>query len=57
MSEYIKETQYLRDGIEFERNHGACQGFLLPHYWGLGGESRGTSSNLPNPFIRLKKFK
>jgi len=23
---------------------------LLPHYWGLGGESRGTSSNLPGPF-------
>ena len=50
MSHYIKETQDLHDGIEYERNDGACQGFLLPHYWGLGGESRGTSSNLPDPF-------
>ncbi|KAL9303381.1 hypothetical protein ACSQ67_020644 [Phaseolus vulgaris] len=50
MSHYIKQSHDLRNGIEFERNDGMCQGFLLPHYWGLGGESRGTSSNLPNPF-------
>ncbi|KAG2380991.1 uncharacterized protein HKW66_Vig0203640 [Vigna angularis] len=42
MSPYIKQSHDLRNGIEFERNDGACQGFLLPHYWGLGGESRGT---------------
>ncbi|BAT97001.1 hypothetical protein VIGAN_09034100 [Vigna angularis var. angularis] len=50
MSPYIKQSHDLRNGIEFERNDGACQGFLLPHYWGLGGESRGTQSNLPDPF-------
>ncbi|WVZ17023.1 hypothetical protein V8G54_010005, partial [Vigna mungo] len=50
MSHYIKQSHDLRNGIEFERNDGACQGFLLPHYWGLGGESRGTHSNLPDPF-------
>ncbi|KAK7382701.1 hypothetical protein VNO80_01689 [Phaseolus coccineus] len=50
MSDYIKQSHDLRNGIEFERNDGMCQGFLLPHYWGLGGESRGTSSNLPDPF-------
>ncbi|KAL9303467.1 hypothetical protein ACSQ67_020730 [Phaseolus vulgaris] len=50
MSQYIKKSHDLRNGIEYERNDGACQGFLLPHYWGLGGESRGTSSNLPDPF-------
>jgi len=50
MSHYIKQSHDLRNGIEFERNDGACQGFLLPHYWGLGGESRGTCSNLPDLF-------
>ncbi|QCE04633.1 Stress up-regulated Nod 19 [Vigna unguiculata] len=50
MSEYIKQSHDIRNGIEYERNDGACQGFLLPHYWGLGGESQGTSSNLPGPF-------
>ncbi|WVY99064.1 hypothetical protein V8G54_031215 [Vigna mungo] len=50
MSDYIKQSHDLRNGIKFERNDGACQGFLLPHYWGLGGESRGTHSNLPDPF-------
>ncbi|XP_047177022.1 uncharacterized protein LOC124844182 [Vigna umbellata] len=50
MSHYIKQSHDLSNGIEFERNDGACQGFLLPHYWGLGGESRGTHSNLPDPF-------
>ncbi|KAL9313995.1 hypothetical protein ACSQ67_019447 [Phaseolus vulgaris] len=56
MSHYIKESHDLRNGIEFERNDGMCQGFLLPHYWGLGGESRGTSSNLPDPFaVELDK--
>ncbi|KAL9297853.1 hypothetical protein ACSQ67_023749 [Phaseolus vulgaris] len=50
MSHYIKKSHDLRNGIEFERNDGMCQGFLLPHYLGLGGESRGTSSNLLDPF-------
>ncbi|KAL9303469.1 hypothetical protein ACSQ67_020732 [Phaseolus vulgaris] len=50
MSHYIKQSHDVSNGIEYERNDGACQGFLLPHHWGLGGESRGTSSNLPNPF-------
>lgn len=50
MSHYIEQSHDLRNGIEYERNDGTCQGFMLPHYWGLGGESRGTSSNLPDPF-------
>ncbi|WVZ16838.1 hypothetical protein V8G54_009820 [Vigna mungo] len=56
MSHYIEQSHGLRNGIEYERNDGTCQGFMLPHYWGLGGESRGTSSNLPDPFaIELGK--
>ncbi|KAK7286820.1 hypothetical protein RJT34_22086 [Clitoria ternatea] len=34
----------------FKRNEGTCNGYLLPHYWGFGGESRGTSTNIPDPF-------
>ena len=51
MSHYIKQTNDLHNGIKYERNDGMCQGFLLPHYWGLGGELRGTSLNLPDPFV------
>ena len=50
MSNYIKQSHDVRNGIEFERNDGICQSFVLPHYWSLRGESRGTSSNLPDPF-------
>ncbi|KAL2319942.1 hypothetical protein Fmac_028911 [Flemingia macrophylla] len=38
------------DGNSVPLNQGTCQGYMLPHYWGLGAESRGTSSNLPDPF-------
>ncbi|XP_061360014.1 uncharacterized protein LOC133304032 [Gastrolobium bilobum] len=38
------------DGFIFKRNQGMCHGNILPHYWGLGVESRGTISNLPEPF-------
>lgn len=34
----------------YKRNHGTCNQYILPHYWGLGVESRGTSSNIPDPF-------
>eukprot|EP00256_Glycine_max_P010852 XP_003522144.2 uncharacterized protein LOC100792489 [Glycine max] len=50
MSRYIEQSHDISKGINYTRNDGACRGFLLPHYWGLGGESRGTSSNLPDPF-------
>ena len=39
MSNYIKQSHDVRNGIKFERNDGICQSFVLPHYWGLGGES------------------
>ncbi|KAL2321819.1 hypothetical protein Fmac_026198 [Flemingia macrophylla] len=51
MSTYIEQYHDLRNGIIFQRNQGTCQGYILPHYWGLGSESRGTSSNLPDPFV------
>lgn len=35
---------------EYIRNDGTCNTYILPHYWGLGSESRGTSSKLPDPF-------
>ncbi|XP_073220915.1 uncharacterized protein, partial [Cicer arietinum] len=34
----------------FKRNDGTCNGGILPQYWGLGSESRGTPSKLPEPF-------
>ena len=34
----------------YQRNEGTCNGFILPHYWGFGVESRGTTSNIPDPF-------
>ncbi|KAK7316768.1 hypothetical protein RJT34_00476 [Clitoria ternatea] len=37
-------------GYIFKRNAGTCNSYILPHYWGLGGESRGTSSHIPDPF-------
>ncbi|XP_027351320.1 uncharacterized protein LOC113862432 [Abrus precatorius] len=40
----------LLDGFIYKRNDGTCNDFLLPHYWGFGSESRGTTSNIPDPF-------
>ncbi|CAI8603245.1 unnamed protein product [Vicia faba] len=37
-------------GPDYKRNDGTCNTWILPHYWGLGSESRGTSSKLPDPF-------
>ncbi|KAK7390558.1 hypothetical protein VNO78_25867 [Psophocarpus tetragonolobus] len=34
----------------FMRNDGTCNLNILPHYWGFGVESRGTTSNIPDPF-------
>ncbi|KAK7256447.1 hypothetical protein RIF29_29897 [Crotalaria pallida] len=34
----------------FRRNSGPCNGELLPEFWGLGSETRGTSTKLPDPF-------
>ncbi|RDY03791.1 hypothetical protein CR513_12579, partial [Mucuna pruriens] len=38
------------EDLIFQRNEGTCNGYILPHYWGFGVESRGTTSNIPNPF-------
>ncbi|KOM58473.1 hypothetical protein LR48_Vigan11g150700 [Vigna angularis] len=32
------------------RNEGTCNDYILPHYWGFGVESRGTTSKIPDPF-------
>ncbi|XP_020233565.1 uncharacterized protein LOC109813729 [Cajanus cajan] len=50
LSRNIEQYHDLRNGVVFQRNDGLCQGYMLPHFWGLGAESRGTSSNLPDPF-------
>nr|XP_004497966.1 uncharacterized protein LOC101492429 [Cicer arietinum] len=39
----------MEDAI-YIRNQGTCNSYILPAYWGLGGESRGTISKLPNPY-------
>ncbi|KAJ1403141.1 Stress up-regulated Nod 19 [Sesbania bispinosa] len=38
------------EGFIFKRNEGMCNSYILPHYWGLGTESRGTTSKIPDPF-------
>ena len=50
MSMSLNSDQYHdpNRGKIYQRNEGACQSYFLPHYWGLGAESRGTPSNLPN---------
>jgi hypothetical protein len=37
-------------GLDFQRNAGPCNTYILPQYWGLGVESRGTPSKIPDPF-------
>jgi len=32
------------------RNSGICQGNTIPQYFGLGSETRGTATNIPDPF-------
>ncbi|XP_045825975.1 uncharacterized protein LOC123918078 [Trifolium pratense] len=32
------------------RNSGLCQGNTLPQYFGLGSETRGTATDIPDPF-------
>ncbi|RDX90550.1 hypothetical protein CR513_27572, partial [Mucuna pruriens] len=39
-----------RDDLIFQRNEGTCNGYILPHYWGFGVESRGTTSKIPGSF-------
>ncbi|KAI5426441.1 hypothetical protein KIW84_032024 [Lathyrus oleraceus] len=38
------------EGAIYIRNEGTCNSYILPTYWGLGGESRGTKSNIPDPY-------
>ncbi|KAK7339868.1 hypothetical protein VNO77_20554 [Canavalia gladiata] len=38
------------EGLIYKRNEGTCNGYILPHYWGFGSESRGTTSHIPDPF-------
>ncbi|CAJ1949222.1 unnamed protein product [Sphenostylis stenocarpa] len=38
------------DDFAMERNEGMCNENILPHYWGFGVESRGTTSHIPDPF-------
>lgn len=36
--------------IIFSRNSGPCNAEVLPQFWGLGSETRGTSTKVPDPF-------
>lgn len=50
MSDDPNDHTKFSGGPIYKRNDGTCNGGILPHYWGLGSESRGTVSNLPHPF-------
>jgi hypothetical protein len=38
------------EGNIYIRNDGTCGTYILPYYWGLGGEARGTKSKIPDPY-------
>ncbi|CAJ2670450.1 unnamed protein product [Trifolium pratense] len=38
------------EGNIYIRNDGTCNTYILPHYWGLGGEARGTKSKILDPY-------
>ncbi|CAJ2657002.1 unnamed protein product [Trifolium pratense] len=38
------------EGAIYIRNDGTCNTYILPIYWGLGAESRGTKSKIPDPY-------
>ncbi|XP_061370865.1 uncharacterized protein LOC133313494 [Gastrolobium bilobum] len=50
LSKNPKARQSKLEGFIFKRNEGPCYDYVLPFYWGMGGESRKTSSNIPDPF-------
>ncbi|XP_061339731.1 uncharacterized protein LOC133286341 [Gastrolobium bilobum] len=43
-------TNNSQSGIVTMRNSGLCQGDLLGQYYGLGSETRGTATDIPDPF-------
>ncbi|XP_061358482.1 uncharacterized protein LOC133302684 [Gastrolobium bilobum] len=51
-SQNPKARQSALEGIIFKRNEGPCYDHVLPFLWGMGGESRRTSSNIPDPFAK-----
>ncbi|KAK2437923.1 hypothetical protein QL285_022756 [Trifolium repens] len=38
------------EGNIYIRNDGTCGTYILPYYWGLGGEAQGTKSKIPDPY-------
>ncbi|XP_027342649.1 uncharacterized protein LOC113855274 [Abrus precatorius] len=49
-SRHPELSQDFREAFIYKRNDGPCNEYILPHYWGFGSESRGTISNIPDPF-------
>ncbi|XP_073225599.1 uncharacterized protein [Cicer arietinum] len=45
-----KNMNMSHDPPIFKRNDRTCNEGILPQYWGLGSESRGTPSKIPEPF-------
>ncbi|KAK7331287.1 hypothetical protein VNO77_25508 [Canavalia gladiata] len=43
-------TNNSQSGIVFVRNSGLCQDNVLGQYYGLGSETRGTATDIPDPF-------
>ncbi|RDX78110.1 hypothetical protein CR513_41666, partial [Mucuna pruriens] len=41
------------EDLIFQRNADACNGYILPHYWGIGVESRGTTSNIHENLAKI----
>ncbi|KAK2437600.1 stress up-regulated Nod 19 protein [Trifolium repens] len=47
---YHQSKANLPSDIVFIRNSGICQETVLPQYFGLGSETRGTATDIPDPF-------
>ncbi|XP_027345497.1 uncharacterized protein LOC113857619 isoform X2 [Abrus precatorius] len=48
--EYDGHRVLQQSGYEFVRNSGICQRDILGQYFGLGSETRGTATHVPDPF-------
>ncbi|XP_019459796.1 PREDICTED: uncharacterized protein LOC109359543 [Lupinus angustifolius] len=45
---HLENNAKPKGGVIAKLNNGPC--YSLPHFWGRGSESRGTTSDIPNPF-------
>ncbi|XP_058092871.1 uncharacterized protein LOC131239272 [Magnolia sinica] len=50
LARYYSNSSAVDTNITFARNAGVCQGNVLGQYYGLGSETRRTSTHVPDPY-------